>query len=191
MDIGWQKVVGSVAPLLATALGGPLAGTAVKFLADNILGNPDASDSEVAEAIKGASTETLIKLKELDNQFKIEMEKLGVSREQMGLEYYKTDAADRSNARSHEVQTGSRVNSVLAIFVVIGFFIVVGYVLSGSLEMNAASASIIGTLIGYVSAKADQVLSYYFGANHPGNLVRSAQNVQQQMIEGAKKLIGR
>ena len=190
MDIGWQKVVGSVAPLLATALGGPLAGTAVKFLADNFLGDSNATSEDIELAVRGASTETLLKLKELDLQFKTEMEKLGITREQLGLEYYKTDAADRGNAREREIQTGSRINSWLAATVVVGFFVVVGYVLSGRLEMSAASASIIGTLIGYVSAKADQVLSYYFGGNPPGSLVKSAQGLQQQVLDGAKKLVG-
>jgi hypothetical protein len=47
----------------------------------------------------------------------------------------------------------------LAGIIVGGFLGMVWYVLSGK------AAGMIGTLIGYVSAKADQVVSYYFGSS--------------------------
>lgn len=36
----WKDVISSVAPGLATAFGGPLAGAAVKVIADKVLGTP-------------------------------------------------------------------------------------------------------------------------------------------------------
>ena len=50
----WKKVLGGIAPTIATALGGPLAGTATKFLASSLLGKDEASESELEAAIIGA-----------------------------------------------------------------------------------------------------------------------------------------
>ena len=48
----WKAIVGTVAPALATALGGPLAGVAVKAIADKVLGKPAATEADVAAAIE-------------------------------------------------------------------------------------------------------------------------------------------
>ena len=48
-----------------------------------------------------------------------------------------------------------------------GFFGVVYMVMGGHVEniTDPLLAGLIGTLIGYASAKADQVVSYYFGSS--------------------------
>lgn len=67
-------------------------------------------------------------------------------------------------------QTGSGLPSnlithCLAVIVLLGFFGVVGWVVSGGLSAHTDSIGIIGSAIGYVSAKADQIVSYYFGSS--------------------------
>jgi hypothetical protein len=39
----WKDIIRSIAPTIGTALGGPLAGTATKFIADKMLGKADAT----------------------------------------------------------------------------------------------------------------------------------------------------
>lgn len=154
----WLKTLGSIAPTLATALGGPLAGAATKFIANKFLGDENASSEQIADFVMNASPEQLNELKTIDNNFKLDMKKLGV-------DVYRIDHQDRNNARDREVKTGSWANAILAGIVVLGFFATVGYVLIKGLNVEPASAALIGTLIGYVSAKADQVISYYFGSS--------------------------
>lgn len=60
-----------VAPALATALGGPLAGLAVGFVAKQFGVDPE----KVAEVVQNADP---VKMKELDNQFKMYMAGLGI-----------------------------------------------------------------------------------------------------------------
>lgn len=60
-------LVKTVAPGLATMLGGPLAGLAVGFVADK-LGLSDKSVEAVQGAIAGMSGEQLVKLKEIESQ---------------------------------------------------------------------------------------------------------------------------
>lgn len=66
-----SDVLTGVAPMLATALGGPLAGLAVGFIAKQFGVDPE----KVAEVVQGADP---AKMKELDNQFKEYMAGLGI-----------------------------------------------------------------------------------------------------------------
>jgi len=68
-------IVKGVAPTLATALGGPLAGAAVTFLADK-LGASDKTQEAVTQIIQGVDP---LKMKELDNQFQVQMAQMGIS----------------------------------------------------------------------------------------------------------------
>jgi len=74
-------------------------------------------------------------------------------------------AGDRAGARKREQSVGGWANPVLAGFVVAGFFASVYAVLGGFVVADTVNAGMIGTLVGYVSAKADQVVSYYFGSS--------------------------
>lgn len=76
--MGWQDAIASVAPALATALGGPLAGTAVAFLSKE-LGLDGTTTQDVANAVAGMTPADMLKMKDLDNQFKLQMAQQGIS----------------------------------------------------------------------------------------------------------------
>ena len=76
--MSWKDTLAAIAPTLATALGGPLAGAATKFLASELLGDENSSIEDIELAITGASPEQLVNIKELDNQFKLGMKKLDI-----------------------------------------------------------------------------------------------------------------
>jgi TPR repeat protein len=161
MSFDWKKTLGSVAPALATALGGPLAGAAVKTLASQFLGKADATEDEVAEAVSKASTQELIQLKTIDTEFQKAMA-------QAGIDFEKIAAEDRNSARSREIQThDSWTPRILATVVIGGFMACVYAVLGGHVAdlKDPLITGLIGTMIGYTSAKADQVISYYFGSS--------------------------
>lgn len=161
MKLDWKKILGAVAPTLATALGGPLAGTAVKALAEKYLNKPDASEDEVAEAIEKANPQDLLKLREIDADYKKSMLDAGVKLEEIA-------ANDRNSARLREVNAhDSWTPRILATVVIAGFMGCVYAVLGGHVAdlKDPLIAGLIGTLIGYTSAKADQVVSYYFGSS--------------------------
>ena len=157
----WKNLVRTVAPGLATALGGPLAGAAVQTISSAVLGKPDGTEEEVAVAVASGGADALLKLKEAENTFAIKMKELGVDLE-------KVHSGDRASARDREVKTGDRATPrVLAFVIVGGFLSMVASVLLGKVSgiTDPVAAGMIGTLIGYVSAKADQVISYYFGSS--------------------------
>ena len=157
----WKNLVRTVAPGLATALGGPLAGAAVQTISTAVLGKPDGTEEEVALAVASGGADALLKLKEAENAFAIKMKELGVDLE-------KVHAGDRNSAREREVKTGDVwTPRILAATIIGGFLAMVASVLLGKVTgiTDPVAAGMIGTLIGYVSAKADQVVSYYFGSS--------------------------
>lgn len=70
----FTDVVRSVAPAIATALGGPLAGAAVSFLAQKLGIDP----AIVEQTVAGMGPADLVKLKELDYQFQTQMAQIGI-----------------------------------------------------------------------------------------------------------------
>lgn len=106
---------------------------------------------------------------------KEEKAKLHIMFEQMLNEHEQTilkmEVKDRDSARNREIETakvGSRnfTQNILAYVGVIGFFAMMGYLLSNGLgEMNAEESFIIGNLTGMAGAIAKDIFSYYFGSS--------------------------
>ncbi len=78
MDLlkAFGPLLSSVAPSIATALGGPLAGLGVKALSKALLGAEDFSEEAVMDAIATASPEQLAAVKKIDADFKVQMKAL-------------------------------------------------------------------------------------------------------------------
>ncbi len=83
-------LIRSVAPTIATALGGPLAGAAVGFLS-NKLGLSENTVEAVQNAVAGMKPEDLVKMKQLDldfqkfmaeNNIKLDLAQLDVNKEE-------------------------------------------------------------------------------------------------------------
>lgn len=68
-------VLEGIAPTIATALGGPLAGAAVSFLANKLGVDP----AIVEQTVAGMSGDDLVKMKQIDSDFQIEMGKQGIA----------------------------------------------------------------------------------------------------------------
>ena len=154
--MNWKEIVGTIAPTLATALGGPLAGMATKAIAGSLLGDDSATEDDIAAAIAGATPDELRALKEMDNQFKLDMESLGVDLE-------KIHAGDRDSARRREIETSDNAPKILAGVIVTGFFVVLGVIAFVELPTNAQQP--INILLGSLTALLIQVGNYYFGSS--------------------------
>lgn len=96
----WKDVIGSVAPGLAGAFGGPLAAAAVKVIADKVLGRPDASQSEVIDALSSGSLsgDQIVALKSAEQQFQLELQKISADTERAYL-------LDVQDARKRQTET--------------------------------------------------------------------------------------
>lgn len=160
MNVDWKGLVKTVAPAIAAAFGGPLAGMATRALGELFLGNPNATEDEIAAAVATAKPEDLLRLRQADIDFRKHLTDAGIKLEEIA-------AADRASARQMAIQTGDLTTPrVLAVVVMIGFFSSVLAVFAGVADLTEPStATLVGAVVGYASAKADQVVSYWFGSS--------------------------
>lgn len=152
----WQDTLKQLAPTVATALLGPLGGMAVSSIG-SILGIDKPTQDSITKAIQSGqlTPDQVSKLKELDLQYQSEEKERGFRYEELAFK-------DRDSARIRESSTKDNVNRNLAYFIIAAFIATVGCTLAGWTKVDSVLA---GTLIGYLSAKAEQVLSYYFGSS--------------------------
>lgn len=156
----------SAAPMLATAVAGPLGPAAITMLAKKF----DVEDSvtAVAQAIAG-DPQAAQKLADLE------------------LEFAKLDAADRDSARNREFEMAKAgasplsqlVVPVLALGTVTMTFCFIAALLF--LEIKTEQQQLIIFALGYATAAAQQVLSYYFGSS------KSSQDKTVALAKGVGK----
>lgn len=158
MSFNWKEFVGSVAPTLATALGSPIAGIATKAIAGALLGDENAPEKAIEQALASASPDTLLKLKEADHAFKAKMEELGVDLERIA-------AGDRDSARKMAIATTMLPQIVLASIFVIGFVAILYAVFTGNAAVDGNTKEIGNILLGILSAGIIQILNFFFGSS--------------------------
>lgn len=156
MSFDWKSLVGTIAPTLATALGGPMAGMAVKAIAGGLLGDENATEKDIALAMANATPDDLLKLKEADQSFALEMEKLGIDLERIA-------AGDRDSARNREIATKDNAPKILAGVIVTGFFATLATIAFVPIPTEAQQP--INILLGSLTALLIQVGNYYFGSS--------------------------
>lgn len=162
-----RSVLGIVAPTLAAALGGPLAGMAVKSIADVLGLYPNASEKDVYTEVVNANPETLLKLKELETTFKIQMKKLDV-------DILSLENSDRDSARRREVDLKDNTNKYMAFGIIILYALIQLGIMFSGIEIADGMRDIVlrslGTLDGIIVA----IISYYFGSSS-GSLAKTKQ----------------
>jgi hypothetical protein len=166
---GWDSalsVVKSLAPTIATALGGPLAGGAVAAL-ESVFGitpSPTAStddrQGQIAAAISGATPEQLAAMRKADQDYAARMA-------EAGFKDTETLAAltvqDRQGARQMQISTRSWTAPFLAVAVTAGFFGVLGVMMFIDLPRAAHDALML--MLGSLGTAWASIIAYYFGSS--------------------------
>lgn len=103
----WKAFVQGLAPVLGTALGGPMAGAAVKILAGAMLGNENASEADVAAALTSGQLtgEQVVAISAAEQQFELQMRTLEI--DVLKINQAADDALlrDVQDARARQVAT--------------------------------------------------------------------------------------
>ena len=148
----WLK---TIAPLLGTALGGPLGGAAAAFIADK-LGVSDKTVEAVSEVLNSGKMSpdqiTAVKLAEIefqkflkDNAIKLE----------------EVHAQDRANARNMATVTRSPIPAVLSLMVTLGYFgVLVGMMTD---VLNVADSQALLIMLGSLGTAWGMVMAFWFG----------------------------
>ena len=163
--MGFDAVMKKAFPFLSAAasLGGPVGSLAAALVGKAIgVDKPPAGTADgIGNAIASAFADPTQRaaLIQAEQDFQVQMTQLGYKSAQDILD---TAAADRANARNREVQVKDWMPKVLGCGIVGGFLCSVFLILTGH---GKADSVLAGTLIGYLSAKAELVASYYFGSS--------------------------
>lgn len=153
----WKDIVRKLAPTLGAALGGPLAGAGVKFIADKLLGKPDANEGDIASFILGASPEQLAELKRIDNDFAVKMRELEI-------DVFKIEVEDRQGARQlFNVNMWPQI--ILSALFLVGYFTLLGLLISGSLALPQDTLTLVTALIGVITAGVTGIMQFWFGSS--------------------------
>ena len=156
----WKKIVGTVAPWIATALGGPLAGAATKVIAEALGLGADASSEDIQAKLAGATPDQLLALKNADQAFQVRMQELGFK----NIETLKQlDVENTKDARAMQMQTLSKIPAVLATIITVGFFAILIGMMSGNLHPTEQQALLI--MLGALGAAWGAVVNFYFGSS--------------------------
>ncbi|WP_299948584.1 hypothetical protein [uncultured Microbulbifer sp.] len=156
--MNWKAIVKSVAPTLGAALGGPVAGTALKFLADHFLGDTEAQEQDIAELVLNASPEKLVELRSLDNQFKVKMRELDI-------DVYRLEVDDRKSARDMGIKGGLKAQMVLSFAFIAGYFALTFSLFSGEINMTPAIEQTGTLMLGVITGAIPMILQFWFGSS--------------------------
>ena len=150
------NLVRTVAPSIATAVGGPLAGMATRAISEALLGKPDGTEDELLSAAKSATPEQLLALKQAEQSFVVKMRELDLDLERISNE-------DRNSARNREIKTGDYTPKLLAAAVTFGFFGVLFWMIANGLPANGGEAMLV--MLGTLGTAWGAIVSYYFGSS--------------------------
>ena len=150
--MSWKDTLAAIAPTLATALGGPLAGAATKFLASELLGDENASLESIEAAVIGASPEQLVTIKQLDVDFKLGMKKLDV-------DVFNLEVKDRDSARSNHKNNST---PTVLVYMLTALIAVVVYFLFTD-TVPESNENTLYMLLGSLTTAWLQSVSYWTG----------------------------
>ena len=148
--------VGSLAPTLGAALGGPVGGAAASMLAD-VLGC-DPVPQKIERALAQATPEQLAEIKKAELDFAERMKELEV-------DVFALETKDIQNAReSFSEDWTARAIALLSIVLFGGYVLLVTIQPADDNDLN-----VVNLVLGYLGGIVSSVVSFYFGASKSGS----------------------
>lgn len=145
----WLK---TIAPTIATALGGPLAGMAVSAISKAIGCDPDEVQDIISSGKLTAEQVASIQLAELE---------LKKQAQSMNLDFAKLTAEDKKSAREMQIATRSWIPPIMALGVTCGFFGILFGLMYGQIQ----HAPQIDIMLGSLGTAWTGIISFYFGSS--------------------------
>ena len=146
----WLK---QIAPTVASALGGPLAGMAVAAISKAIGVEEDKVNDLIASNKMTAEQIAQLKIAEIELQKQAN---------ELGLNFEKLAVDDRKSAREMQATTRSLVPPILAGAITVGFFGILILLLLGKFEGDNNTILI---MLGSLSTAWTGIIAYYFGSS--------------------------
>lgn len=145
----WLK---TIAPTIATALGGPLAGLAIEAISKTVGIDPKDVQSTISEGKLTADQIMLLKQAEID---------MAAKAQEMGLNFAKLNVEDRKSAREMQAETRSYIPAILAVTVTVGFF----GILVGLMTETFKTSDALMLMLGSLGTAWTGIIAFYFGSS--------------------------
>jgi len=145
----WLK---SIAPTIASALGGPLAGLAVEAVSKAIGIDPKDVQTTIDSGKLTSEQIGQIKLAEIE---------MAARAQELGLDFEKLSVQDRSSARDMQSATKSMIPSILAMLVTLGFF----GILVGLMTEQFKTSDALMMMLGSLGTAWTGIIAFYFGSS--------------------------
>jgi hypothetical protein len=145
----WLK---TIAPTIATALGGPLAGLAIEAVSKAV--GIDPKDVQATIDSGKMSADQIMLLKQAEVQ-------MAARAQEMGLDFAKLNVEDRKSAREMQAETRSYIPAILAITVTIGFF----GILVGMMTETFKTSDALMLMLGSLGTAWTGIIAFYFGSS--------------------------
>lgn len=145
----WLK---SIAPTIASALGGPLAGLAVDAVSKAI--GIDPKDVQATIDSGKLTAEQIASIKEAEIA-------MAARAQELGLDFEKLAVDDRKSARDMQNKTNSWIPGVMAIVVTLGFF----GILVGLMTQQFKTSEALMIMLGSLGTAWTGIIAFYFGSS--------------------------
>ena len=142
----------SIAPTIASCLGGPLAGLAVEAVSKAIGVDPSAVQDTINSGKLTADQIASIQSAEIA---------LKAKAQEMNLDFEHLAVQDRKSARDMQTTTKSFIPPLLALIITLGFF----GILVGMMTGKVTSSDALMLLLGSLGTAWTGVISFYFGSS--------------------------
>lgn len=153
----FTTVLRTVAPWIATAVGGPLGGMAVEAAA-NALGLSDKTVEAVKSAIGGATPEQMLALKNADHEFALRMQELGFKNV---ADLEAIAAGDRASARGMQIANKSFMPAVITAGILTSF--IVTLLVMFFVPIPLGNRDMIIYMVGQLSGFAGSAVAFWLG----------------------------
>lgn len=152
--MNWLETLKAIAPTVATALGGPLAGAAVSAIG-SVLGVDNPTKETIANLFKDGqlTQEQLGELRKLELEFQNQ-------EKERGFKYAELEYKNQDSARQMQMSTHSKMPAVLTVMVTLGFF---GILTLLFFHPELKGNEIVMMMVGQLSAVWAGCVAFYTG----------------------------
>lgn len=175
----WKNLIGTVAPWISAAIGGPLGSAAVGAVSD-ALGLSDKTEESIKQALTGVTPEQMLAIKKADQEFQLKMQELGFNQiKDLSL----IEANDRDSARKREMEVKDHTPRNLAYAITIGFFSTLLFLMFA--EIPDKSKDVLYIMLGTLQTAWGACIAYYLGSTS-GSKAKSELLAKSTLTEETK-----
>jgi hypothetical protein len=166
-DFDWKKLVASIAPVLGTALGGPLAGQAISILGQALGLGGDAGESDVAAAVASnrLTGDQLVAMRQADVAFQTRMRELDIDIEKLNADTEKAYLQDVQDARARQVAAKDTMPQQILYILLFVYVLEVVLFYFGKMPQDEFVRALMTRAFATVELGLSSAIAYFIGSS--------------------------